>query len=167
MRYLFIILALIACNPVKLVMKDPKKFNIIKDSVLRSGACLSDTVIVETFVEGQDSIIKVPCDDFSGETKDSIKVFVKDSVLKYVTIRKVVTNIVRDRSYEDLLKKDMEKRDSIIASFKGSYDKLNEQYKYQRVNTKRWMLSFWLLLIVSLVIIFRKQIIKLMYQYLK
>lgn len=150
-----------------MVFRDPEKFNIVKDSVIRSGACLTDTVIVETFVEGQDSIIKVPCDDFEGKTKDSIQIQVKDSVLKYITIRKVVTKVVRDMAYEQLLKSDIHKKDSIIASYKKSYDKLNQDVKYQRVRGTRWVVSFWLLLVLSLIVVFRKQLIRIIYTYVK
>ena len=40
----------LSCNPVKQVLKDTSKFNIIAEEVIRRGYCINDT-IVETKID--------------------------------------------------------------------------------------------------------------------
>jgi hypothetical protein len=44
MRYLLILLIFVSCNPVKLVLKDPVKFEAVADEMIKRGYCLNDTV---------------------------------------------------------------------------------------------------------------------------
>jgi hypothetical protein len=44
MRYVLILLIFVSCNPVKLVLKDRVKFEVVADEMIKRGYCLNDTV---------------------------------------------------------------------------------------------------------------------------
>jgi hypothetical protein len=44
MRYVLILLVFVSCNPVKLVLKDPVKFEVVADEMIKRGYCLNDTI---------------------------------------------------------------------------------------------------------------------------
>jgi len=46
MRNLLIILFFVSCNPVKQVLKNPEKFNQVKDEVIKRGYCANDTTLI-------------------------------------------------------------------------------------------------------------------------
>jgi hypothetical protein len=160
---------LLACNPVKRVLNDPKKFEQIKDAVIRGGFCINDTIKIETIKDSisyRDSIIerevKAPCADFDTTLADGTHIAVSSGVLTFKAGVKAkhetkvirITNTVRDRAYENILKSDITKRDSVINVYKNLY----VETKAER-NELRWKLVW--LIIIAVVIIFRKQIIKL------
>lgn len=166
---------LFACNPVKRVMKDQQKFDKVAEEVIRRGYCVNDTVTVETI---KDSIvyevsiiedtIKVPCADFDTTIgNDGTQIKISSGVLSYFhkckeTIRtKKITNNIRDRSLENILKNDIAKRDSAIGVYMELYKKT--QLEVKAVTAEKRALQWKLIGIVLLsgIIIFRKQIIKL------
>lgn len=172
MRYLIVIL-LFSCNPVKQVLKDKDKFDQVKEAVIRSGACINDTVVTEVVKDSivyKDSIIerKVPCDDFKTTIGDDT-LSVKGGVLSISgkdKIRVVTkTNTVRDRSLENILKGDIEKltyanssKDSEIKSLKEENKKTRGELRSLKI---KYRLHLALLLMGSLVIIFRKSLIRI------
>lgn len=177
MRTLILICTLImlACNPVKRVMQDQQKFDKVAEEVIRRGYCVNDTVTVETI---KDSIvyevsiiedtIKVPCADFDTTIgNDGTKIQISSGVLTYShkckeTIRtKKITNNIRDKSLENILKNDIAKRDSAISIYMGLYEKTQLEVKTLTAEKRalRWKMIGIVLL--SALIIFRKQIIKL------
>jgi len=126
---LIISIFLVACNPVKSVLKDPIKFNQVKDIVIRGGYCINDTVTIETKKDSiifKDSVttntISVPCKDFDSTFKDGTSIRVSSGVLTYKQnystkeiIRTVIkTNNIRDLSLEAILKSDISKKDDTI-----------------------------------------------------
>lgn len=160
---------LFACNPVKQVLRDPKKFDQVKEAVIRSGACVTETTTVETV---RDSIVykevekKVPCDDFSAKIGDD-SLSVKGGVLSISGKQKVkvITKTVRDRSLEKLLEGDIEKltklnasKDSEIQNLKAENKKTREELGRLKIKYK---LHLGLLAIGALVVIFRRPLLKL------
>ena len=114
-----------ACNPVKQVLKDKKKLDVVAIEVIRQGYCVNDTVVetrIDTLYQSDSSAvnyIKVtqPIDttfadgaqlviDSSGHVTVSCPVKVQ-----YKTVTK--TETIRDKSLENILKKDIAKLDSI------------------------------------------------------
>jgi hypothetical protein len=175
-RILIISLLFIACNPVKKVLNDPKKFAQVKEAVIRGGYCVNDTVTVETKRDSivyKDSIIentiKVPCKDFDTTLADGTSIKISSGVLKYShncpqkettkTITK--TNNIRDKAYENILKSDIAKRDSAIAAYVKLYNENQVKLKESaKANTKlKWKL--FIVIAVFLVWTFRWSIIKL------
>lgn len=177
MRTLIVICTLImlACNPVKRVMQDQQKFDKVAEEVIRRGYCVNDTITVETIKDSivyeisiiEDSI-KVPCADFDTTIgNDGTTIKISSGVLTYShkckeTIRtKKITNNIRDKSLENILKNDIAKRDSAISIYMGLYEKTQLEVKSLTAEKRalRWKMIGIALL--SVLIIFRKQIIKL------
>lgn len=177
MRKLILIsMLLLACNPVKQVMKDPAKWEQVKEAVIRSGACVTDTVTIETIKDSivyQDSIIEtkipVPCPDFRINQPDGTYLA---SIAGELTIKKPirtksnekvikVTNNIKDRSLEAILKKDIAERDSAIKVYMNLYEKTQLEVKALKAEKTalKWKL-IWTLAIAGIVI-FRKQLLKL------
>ena len=89
MRLLVILLLFAACNPVKRVLRDPVKFQQVKEAVIKSGACVNDTTVIEVVRDSiirKDSLIKemipVPCKDFD-TTFGKTRISVSSGILKY------------------------------------------------------------------------------------
>lgn len=175
MRYLALIL-LLGCNPVKQVLKDPVKFDQVKEAVIRSGACVNDTITIQTTHDSivvKDSIIEikttVPCSDFDTTLADGTFIGVSSGVLTYrhsckekeVIRTTTKTNNIRDRSFENILKKDIDNRDSAIRVYMKLYTDSQFANKELKSSNTKLKFKFWLLVIVAGLIIFRKQIFKI------
>jgi len=119
MKYLVLLILLISCNPVKKVLQDKTKFDIVANEVIRRGYCVNDTLVIEKIKDSivyKDSIVtiidSVPCKDFD-TTIGRARIRVSSGVLTYsakdsIVIRThKVTNTIRDRSLENILKKDI------------------------------------------------------------
>lgn len=165
---------LVACNPVRQVLKDPKKFEIVTEAVIRSGACVNDTVTIEftkDTVIYKDSIInsevKVPCKDFDTVMPDGTRIMVSSGVIKYkpkykeIITTKTITNNIRDRKVEDYLRKDITIRDSAISVYMKLYgESQRKQIEALKENTRLKWKMFWIIAIVT-IWTFRWQILKL------
>lgn len=153
----------VSCNPVKQVLKDQTKFNVVAEEVIRRGYCVNDTV-VETVIDTlykTDSlvintvsfaggIIDTVFEDGSGLYLDdqghiSIKCPVKQQVR---TINR--TETIRDRSLENILKSDIAKLDSIKSDLELTIQNKDLSYK-ELENKLRWQQGKFYLLIAALV----------------
>lgn len=169
----------VSCNPVKQVLRDQEKFDIVAEEVIRRGKCVNDTVVITKVKDSivyKDSIIErinnVPCKDFD-TTIGRARIRVSSGVLIYtskdsvVYRTKTVTKIVKDRSLEGLLKADIQNRDSVINSRTAEILDLKNANAELEKDIIAVKLKFWLLIISALVIIFRKQIVGLVWRSLK
>lgn len=178
MRYLLLLL-LFGCNPVKQVLKDKTKFELVAKELVRRGYCVNDTVVIEKIKDSvvyKDSIIErinnVPCKDFDS-TIGRARIKVSSGVLTYtakdsLVIRvQTITNNIRDKKLEEILKGDISNRDSIILDYRKSV--LDLQTANKDVSSDlAWMTAkFWILFVAALVIIFRKQIIGIVWRSLR
>jgi hypothetical protein len=119
-----------ACSPVKKVLKDDSKFNLIAEEVIRRGYCVTDTVVetrVDTLYQSDSSVVNT-----LSLYKEIDTIFTDGSTLsidsagnlsfgcpvkiQYKTVTK--TETVRDKSYENILKKDIAELDSINKDLK-------------------------------------------------
>lgn len=114
-----------ACNPVKQVLKDKKKLDIVAIEVIRQGYCVNDTVVetrVDTLYQSDSSAInsitlykEIDTIFTDGTTLriDSAGILSIGCPVKvqYKTVTK--TETIRDKSLENILKKDIAKLDSI------------------------------------------------------
>lgn len=144
-----------ACNPVKRVLNDPLKFDKVKEAVIRGGYCINDTTIIETIKDSviyRDSLVefKVPCPDVDtiighDGTQISISSGVLTAKVKAKETQKIikVTNTVRDRSLENLLKKDIAWRDSTIKVYEGMLASEQKVSSEQRKAKNTWKWRFW------------------------
>lgn len=173
-KILLISLVFIACNPVKKVLNDPKKFEIVKEAVIRSGACINDTITLQTTKDSviyRDSIINsqvvVPCKDFDTTLSDGTNIKVISGVLIYSKKSKettktiTITNSIRDKAYENILKSDIAKRDSAIAAYLKLYTDTQAKLKKSEMDNTKLKWKFWLVVMAALAWTFRWTIIKL------
>jgi hypothetical protein len=176
MRLLICLILLIGCNPVKRVLNDREKFEQVKRAVILSGACINDTITIENTKDSvvyKDSIIEskieVPCPDFEKNMPDGTLIKISSGVLTYrhnckekEVIRTVTkTNNIRDRALENILKGDITKRDTAIAAYiklLNDSQIANSELKKENLNL---VFRFWGIIAIAVVIIFRKQIFKL------
>ena len=123
MRYVLILLVFVSCNPVKLVLKDPVKFEVVADEMIKRGYCLNDTVYQHSSdtIEVHDTTTMVLVDTtvindttYLWETKfqtitkvrtirDSIKAVVIDSA-QVMVLRKqlAAANVLKDAAVKDM-----------------------------------------------------------------
>lgn len=116
---------LISCNPVKQVLKDKTKLDIVAVEVIRQGYCITDTVTetrVDTLYQTDSSAVnsitlyKEIDTIFTDGTTLSIDSAGILSIgcpvkVQYKTVTK--TETIRDRSLETILKKDIAELDSL------------------------------------------------------
>lgn len=168
-----LIVSILGCNPVKQVMRDPKRFDEVASEVIRRGYCVNDTT---TITEVRDSIIykdsivervhNIPCKDFDtviGRSRVSVIGGVlsfkqKDSVV-YRT--KTVTNTVRDRTYEDTLKSDILILQSNLVRSGEQLAECQSNYKDKVGDLRNDKLKLWLVIVAMSIFILRKPIIKI------
>ena len=148
-------MTLISCNPVKQVLKDQSKFNIVAEEVIRRGYCINDTVVetkIDTLYQADSSVVNT-----ISSYKEIDTIFTDGSTLRidsagnlsfgcpvkvqYKTVTK--TETIRDRALEGILKKDIAKLDSIkfslekdlfarqqlISSLESDLKKANRKFK--------------------------------------
>lgn len=175
MRKIAIIsLLFLACNPVKKVLNDPKKFEIVKEAVIRGGYCINDTIKLETTKDSivyKDSIIDskitVPCKDFDTTLADGTKIKVSSGVLIYsrkskeTTKTVTITNSIRDRAYENILKSDIAKRDTAIKAYMKLYEETQIKLKDAKIENTKLKWRLFLVIAIFLVWTFRWSILKL------
>jgi hypothetical protein len=123
MRYVLILLVLVSCNPVKLVLKDPVKFEVVADEMVKRGYCLNDTIYQHSSdtLEVHDTTTMVLVDTtvindttYLWETKfqtitkvrtirDSIKAVVIDSA-QVMVLRKqlAAANVLKEAAVKDM-----------------------------------------------------------------
>lgn len=113
------------CNPVKQVLKDKSKFDVVAEEVIRRGYCVTDTVVetkIDTLYQSDSSVVNT-----LSIYKEIDTIFTDGSTLRidsagnlsfgcpvkiqYKTVTK--TETVRDRALENILKKDIAELDSI------------------------------------------------------
>lgn len=152
---LILIIIIASCNSVKRVLKDPEKFEEVAREVVKRGYCINDTVIVTKdsikYIT-RDSIIRdsidTPCPDFTKKFSSGAVVTSKDGVLsvtfpvqvKDKIITKTITNNIRDKKLEEILRGERDAALDRAAALKVERDKLQDELKSQkRKNTYTWI----------------------------
>ena len=157
-----IIITGMSCNPVKRVLKDNKKFEIVAKEVVKRGYCINDTIIIDSTIHDTIYSEKTIIDSFPVEKlrnidtilKSGIKLSIKDGVviaqcppIKAETIIKTKTSYIRDLKLESILKAS---NDSFLQACKkkdGYIADLNIINKEKSVTIREWMLRFWSLFV--------------------
>jgi hypothetical protein len=98
-----------SCNPVKKVLKDPYKFAIVKDTVIKRGYCKCDTsfVYITDTLETTDTLYEVLVDTLV--INDSLVFWdVKyKTIQRTITIRDSIKSTVVDSSMAAVLRKEL------------------------------------------------------------
>lgn len=145
-------LVLLACNPVKQVLRDKEKLDKVAEEVIRKGYCVTDTtILVQDSVVYRDSVIefKVPCpvDTIIGDdgTQINIRSGVLTAKVKAKDTYKTIEKTVRDRSYENILKADLAQRDSAIKAYIDILSKEQAKTSAAKKEANTWKWRLWLL----------------------
>ena len=117
-----IITAIVAasCNPVKQIMKDQAKFNLIKDEVIRQGLCANDTTIItasDTLIQYDTTIQKETEILTIGDTVYVTKWQTRD-IVKKLTIRDTIKSVVVDNARIQVLQADFSKMKAAADEWK-------------------------------------------------
>lgn len=162
--FLWLILVLGSCNPVKQVLKDNQKFEIVAKEVVKRGYCINDTVIVDT---GHIEIIHDTTrrvDSFKlGGTYQNIdtilpsgaRVNILDDFL-FVECPEAVTTtqtlhktaFIRDKKLEDILKAEIVVKDDSIKNLIFSNRDKELVAKEAQAKLKNALFRFWVLVAV-------------------
>lgn len=175
-RISVILLFLMGCNPVKQVLRDPDKLQIVAEEIIRRGGCVNDTIKIESVKDSivvKDSIIErissIPCKDFDTSIGRA-RIRVSSGVLTYsakdsiVYRTKTITNNIRDTKLESILKRDIATRDSIAKTYQEIIRNSQIANRELAWDKGMWIVKFWVLLTVSLAIIFRKQLARMLFK---
>lgn len=154
-----------SCNPVKTVLKSDDKVRQVFEAGVRKGWCVNES---STVVETRDSIVykdsiierieRIPCEDFD-TTIGKSRIRVSSGVLTFSTKDSVVYRVktvketVRDRSLENILKKDIVDREDKILGLRKEVADLNDDKSNLRKTLNKWKARFFgLLVIIGLII---------------
>jgi hypothetical protein len=150
MRLSILLLFLVACNPVKQVLKDKEKLDKVAEVVVKSGYCANDTTIItksDTTIQYDTSYLTDTLIDLR-TIKDTLYVTIPKKVItRTITIRDTITNVVVDGARVLLLEKDVNKYKTEAAEWK-------------ELAKARWWYLFWIILF-SVVYLLRKPILRI------
>jgi hypothetical protein len=146
MKYLFLLLIFISCNPVKQVLRDQDKLEQVARVVVNGGWCANDT----TFITKSDTLIKVDT-LVTTDTVNEVLIY-NDSVfitkwktreiIKSITIHDTLRSYIVDNARIKLLQ-----ADSVNLTIK-----MNE-YKHKANTRLSWLIS--LLIIAGVYVYFK------------
>lgn len=115
----------LSCNPVKQILKDKAKFDLIKDEVIRLGLCANDTTIISS----SDTLVKY---DTTTNTELHVEVFndtvhitkwKTKNIVKTLTIRDTIKSTIVDNSRIKLLEADKMKLEEKVIEYKEKAQK--------------------------------------------
>ena len=141
MRYIFLILLFVSCNPVKQVLRDQDKLEQVAKVVVKGGWCANDTtyitnsdtvLVVDTLVEVYTDLEISTINDTTYLTKWKTK-----TINKTLTIRDTLRSYIVDNSRIKLLEADSTRLSNLSIEYKSK--------AYIRLN---WLLSLFILVLV-------------------
>lgn len=150
MRLSIILLFLIACNPVKQVLKDKDKLDKVAEVVIKSGYCANDTTIItksDTTIQYDTSYLTDTLIDLRTIKDTQYVNLPKKVITRTITIRDTITNVVVDGARVLLLEKDVNKYKTEAAEWK-------------ELAKARWWYLFWIILFIVLYLL-RKPILRI------
>jgi hypothetical protein len=150
MRLSILLLFLIACNPVKQVLKDKDKLDKVAEVVVKSGYCANDTTIItksDTTIQYDTSYLTDTLIDLRTIKDTQYVTLPKKVITRTITIRDTITNVVVDGARVLLLEKD-------VAKYK------TESAEWKELAKARWWYLFWIILF-TMVYLLRKPILRI------
>jgi len=150
MRLSILLLFLIACNPVKQVLKDKDKLDKVAEVVVKSGYCANDTTIItksDTTIQYDTSYLTDTLIDLRTIKDTQYVTLPKKVITRTITIRDTVTNVVVDGARVLLLEKELTKANEDLQEWKAL------------AKARSWYL-FWIILF-TIIYLLRKPLLKL------
>lgn len=142
---------LLACNPVKQVLKDKNKLDKVADVVVKSGYCSNDTTIItktDTTYQYDTSYQIVTIPYLQTDTQ-----YVQKVITRTIYIRDTIKNVVVDNSRINVLQKEIMKLEAKQEVLKG------EVSEWKKIAKKRWWNFIWLIVLISIYVL-RKPVIR-------
>ena len=127
MRYIFLILLFVSCNPVKQVLRDQDKLEQVAKVVVKGGWCANDTtfitksdtlLVIDTLVEVYNDVEIRNINDSIYVTKWKIK-----NITKTLTIRDTLKSYIVDNARVRLLQADSTRLSNDSITWEGKAKK--------------------------------------------
>ena len=109
MRSILLLILLVSCNPVKQVLNDKAKFDMVAKEVIRQGYCANDTLIIvksDTIVK-IDSLIDVRSDTTIINDTAYITMLETRNFTKTLTIHDTLRSVIVDNARVNQLQADV------------------------------------------------------------
>ena len=123
MKYIFLLILLIGCNPVKQVLRDQEKLEEVAKVVVKGGWCANDT----TFITKSDTLVKI--DSFIRIDTQTDTQIINDSVyitkwktrdiIKSITIHDTLKSFIVDNARVRLLQADSARLSNDSITWEG------------------------------------------------
>jgi len=123
MRYIFLILLFVSCNPVKQVLRDQEKLEQVAKVVVKGGWCASDTTFItksDTLVM-VDTLVRIDTETFTEIINDTtyITKWKTRDIIKSTTIRDTLKSYIVDNARVRLLQADSARLSNESITWEG------------------------------------------------
>ena len=123
MRYIFLILLFVSCNPVKQVLRDQDKLEQVAKVVVKGGWCANDTTFItksDTLVE-VDTIIRIDTQTDTQIVNDTVYItkWKTRDIIKSTTIHDTLKSFIVDNARVRLLQADSARLSNESITWEG------------------------------------------------
>ena len=123
MRYIFLILLFVSCNPVKQVLRDQDKLEQVAKVVVKGGWCANDTTFMtrsDTLVE-VDTLVRIDTETFTEIINDTtyITKWKTRDIIKSTTIHDTLKSFIVDNARVRLLQSDSTRLSNDSITWEG------------------------------------------------
>ena len=123
MRYIFLILLFVSCNPVKQVLRDQDKLEQVAKVVVKGGWCANDTTFItksDTLIE-VDTLIRIDTETYTQIINDTtyITKWKTREIIKSTTIHDTLKSYIVDNARVRLLQADSARLSNDSITWKG------------------------------------------------
>jgi hypothetical protein len=127
MKYIFLLILLIGCNPVKQVLKDRNKFEQVAKEVIKSGMCANDTTFItksDTLIE-VDTLINVKLQVDTQKVNEFVYItnWKTRDIIKSTTIHDTLKSYIVDNARVRLLQTDSARLSNEVIRWEGKAKK--------------------------------------------
>lgn len=127
MRYIYLILLFVSCNPVKQVLRDQDKLEQVAKVVVKGGWCANDTTFItksDTLIE-VDTLIRIDAETYTQIVNDTtyITKWKTREIIKSVTIHDTLKSFIVDNARVRLLQADSTRLSNEVISWEGKAKK--------------------------------------------
>ncbi len=145
-----------SCNPVKQVLKDSAKMQVVFDKGVELGWCVNDSIFTSDTTVLLDTLHLVETSTDTVTVNDTVRI----TKTEYKTITKTVTikdtAIIEDFKRIDLLQKRLIKQDGQLIEKNDQLEKSKALLKQAKKDRNKWILWFFIVLGIIGVYLFRK-----------
>lgn len=123
MRYIYLILLFVSCNPVKQVLSDQDKLEQVAKVVVKGGWCANDTTFItksDTLID-VDTLIRIDTETYTQIVNDTtyITKWKTREIIKSVTIHDTLKSYIVDNARVRLLQADSARLSNDSITWKG------------------------------------------------